>query len=160
MLTELGCVSDDAEAVRLKIGERNRAGTLWAHTEPGTHSTLQALKERGYTVGIVSNADGRVHQFLEHAGLAPFLDFVVDSGAVGVEKPDPRIFEIACERAGVGPREAVHVGDLYDIDILGARAAGVSGVLIDPANLNASLDCDRIRALPELLNWLKARAAA
>jgi hypothetical protein len=60
------------------------------------------------------------------------VDFVVDSGVVGVEKPDPRIFRIACERAGVKPAEAVHVGDFYDIDVLGARAAGVHALLLDP----------------------------
>jgi putative hydrolase of the HAD superfamily len=160
MLTELGCTGADADAVRSRIGERNRAGTLWAHTEPGTRETLEKLKDDGYTIGIVSNADGRVHQFLEHAGLMQFLDFVVDSAVVGVEKPDRRIFEIACGKAGVQPHEAVHVGDLYEIDIVGARGAGITPVLFDPDDRIEGVDCDRIAAIPELLTWLRMKAAA
>ena len=160
MLTELGCTGADAEAVRLRIIERNKAGTLWSYMEDGTAATLQQLKAQGYTVGIVSNSDGRVNQFLHHAGLMPFIDFVVDSGAVGVEKPDARIFHIACEQAGVNPEEVVHVGDLYEIDILGARGAGITPILIDPEGIHADADCDRIRAMPELLTWLESRAAA
>lgn len=159
MLTELGCVGDDAAAVRLRIGERNKAGTLWNHTEEGTLETLEQLKSLGYIVGIVSNSDGRVHSFLQHAGLSRYLDFIIDSRTVGVEKPDARIFEIACERAGVQPGEAVHVGDLYEIDVIGARGAGITPILIDPDDRHTDADCDRIRAIPELIPWLEQRVA-
>ena len=74
---------------------------------------------------MVSNADGRVESFLRHVGITKYLDFVVDSGLVGVEKPDPRIFEIALERAQVRKDEVVHVGDVYEVDVVGARAAGI-----------------------------------
>ena len=160
MLATLGCEGEDADAVRRRIGERNQAGTLWSHVEDGTAATLQQLKRDGFTVGIVSNSDGRVNTFLDHAGLTPFIDFVVDSGAVGVEKPDARIFRIACERADVAPHEAVHVGDLYEIDVMGARNAGITPLLIDPMDAHANADCDRIRAMPDLLAWLDRRAAA
>lgn len=160
MLKELGCFGDDAEAVRNQIGELNRAGRLWGHMEEGTIATLEILKRTGYTVGIVSNSDGRVNQFLEHAGLMPHIDFVIDSGAVGFEKPDRRIFEIACARAGVAPEEAVHVGDLYEIDVLGARSAGITPILIDAEDAQPGVDCDRIRAMPELITWLEKKAAA
>ncbi len=157
MLRHLGCEGEDAIAVRKRIGEHNKAGRLWAHAEPGTLATLDQLKRAGYIVGIVSNSDGRVHQFLEYAGLAGSLDFVVDSGAVGIEKPDRRIFDIACERAGVDPSEVVHVGDLYEIDIVGARSAGIEGVLIDPSDLHTGEDCTRIRAIPDMIPLLQQR---
>lgn len=150
MLTDLGCEGGDADAVGTRIRERNREGRLWSYAEPGTRETLATLKAAGYTLGVVSNSDGRVHRFLEEAGLGDELDFVIDSGAVGVEKPDPRIFEIACERAGVQPAEAVHIGDFYEIDVLGARAAGVNAVLIDPHDTMPEADVPRIRALTAL----------
>jgi FMN phosphatase YigB (HAD superfamily) len=58
-----------------------------------------------------------------------------------VEKPDPRIFRLALERAGVGPDEAVYVGDLYSVDIRGARAAGIEAVLLDPGRHWGPRDC-------------------
>ena len=155
LLSDLGCTGEDADAVRTRIHERNREGRLWSYAEPGTPETLKRLKDDGYIVGVVSNSDGRVHRFLDEAGLGPMLDFVVDSGTVGVEKPDPRIFEIACERAGVRAEEAVHVGDIYEIDVLGARAAGITPVLIDPQGLMTDADSVRIEALTELRDWLR-----
>jgi putative hydrolase of the HAD superfamily len=133
---------------------RHGEGLLWSWTVDGTDEALKRLKQAGYTVGVVSNADGRIERFLHHAGLLEYLDFVVDSGIVGIEKPDPRIFGIACERAGVRPAEAIHVGDFYDIDVLGARAHGVRALLLDCDDLHPDADCDRIRSITELPDWL------
>jgi putative hydrolase of the HAD superfamily len=160
LLDTLGCTADAAAAVRRQLHERNADGRLWAHMEPDTAGTLQQLRARGLSIGVVSNSDGRVAQFLEHAGLSPFLDFVVDSGVVGVEKPDPRIFEIACERGNVRPDEVIHVGDLYEIDVVGARNAGITPVLIDPWGARENPDCDTVRALPELVQVVQRRLAA
>jgi len=68
----------------------------------------------------------------------------------GVEKPDPRLFAIALERAGGRAETTVHVGDLYYVDVVGARAAGLQPVLLDVAGLYAGCDCPRIAALAEL----------
>lgn len=144
----------EADAMMQVITQRHLEGLLWSHTYEGTAEALQRVRDAGYTLGVVSNADGRIDTFLDRAGLLRFMDFVVDSGAVGVEKPDPRIFAIACERAGVQPAEAVHVGDFYDIDVLGARAHGVNALLLDPDDLHAHVDCDRIRDITELPDWL------
>lgn len=160
MLGALGCFDEDAIAVRARIADRNREGRLWAFTEAGTKETLQSLKQNGYTIGIVSNADGRVNQYLDYAGLTPWIDFIVDSGSVGVEKPDPRIFQIACDRANIEPGEAVHVGDLYEVDVTGARRAGVTPLLLDAEGISTHHDVDTIRTLPELTDWLLRRAAA
>jgi putative hydrolase of the HAD superfamily len=73
--------------------------------------------------------------------LLPWLEFVLDSSEVGVEKPDPRIFRLALERAGLAPDEAVYVGDIYSIDVLGARAAGMGAVLLDPGQCWGARDC-------------------
>jgi HAD superfamily hydrolase (TIGR01549 family) len=138
------------------ITRRHLEGLLWSHTYEGTAEALQRVREAGYVLGVVSNADGRIDRFLDSAGLLEFMDFIVDSGVVGVEKPDPRIFGIACERAGVEPAQAVHVGDFYDIDVVGARAHGVHALLLDPDDLHGHVDCDRIRDITELPDWLAA----
>jgi putative hydrolase of the HAD superfamily len=154
LLSSLDCEGDHADAIRKLVLHRHNEGRLWAHTVDGTLEALQRVRDAGLTLGVVSNADGRVASFLEHAGLGEVLDFVIDSGAVGVEKPDPRIFLMACDQAGVEPAEAVHVGDVYEIDVVGARAAGVTPLLIDPDGEHADADCDRIRTITELPDWL------
>jgi HAD superfamily hydrolase (TIGR01509 family) len=154
LLSVLDCDGDHADAVRRLVMHRHVEGRLWTHTEHGTLDVLQRLRDGGLALGVVSNADGRVASFLEYAGLRDAVDFVIDSGAVGVEKPDARIFRMACEQAGVAPAEAVHVGDVYEIDVVGARAAGVTPLLIDPDGMHDSADCDRIRAITDLPEWL------
>jgi putative hydrolase of the HAD superfamily len=151
-----GALACDGYAERLfdAITQRHAEGLLWSWTVEGTAGTLERLKQAGYTIGVVSNADGRIDRFLQHAGLLEYLDFVIDSGVVGIEKPDPRIFGMACECAGVQPAEAIHVGDFYDIDVLGARAHGVHALLLDSDDLHPDADCDRIRSITELPDWL------
>ena len=92
-------------------------------------------------MGVISNSNGTVRALLGALGLARHLDFVVDSFEVGVEKPDARIFALALGRAGVEPPEAVYVGDLYSVDVRGARAAGLQGILLDPGGHWGQRDC-------------------
>jgi putative hydrolase of the HAD superfamily len=160
LLEALGCPPAAEAAVRAAVAERHAAATLWSYTEPGTAGVLARLRTLGYTLVIVSNADGRVATFLEHAGLAGAFDFVIDSALVGIEKPDPRIFALACERAGVDPGEAAHVGDVYQVDVLGARLAGVTPILFDPDDLLPAADCARIRSLTQLPDLLSLAAVS
>jgi putative hydrolase of the HAD superfamily len=82
---------------------------------------------------------------------------MLDSHEEGVEKPDPRLFEIALERSGAQRGETLHVGDLYHVDVQGARGAGLDAVLLDPADLYAGFDCRRIRSLGELPGIIEER---
>ena len=124
---------------------------LWRTADETTASTLAQLKARGLKLAVVSNSDGRIDIALEQAGIAHLLDFSVDSFNVGVEKPDPRIFRIATDRAEVAPHEAAYVGDLYSVDVVGSRNAGLIPILYDPFELNADADCLRIKSLDDLL---------
>jgi len=104
--------------------------TVWevfSDVEP----TLEALRARGCTLGIVSNFDSRVVRILEGLGLAAWFASVTLSSVVGATKPDPAIFARALARHGVGPAQALHVGDAPEEDADGARAAGLGAVLID-----------------------------
>ena len=83
---------------------------------------------------------------------SPLFDVVIDSHEVGVEKPDPRIFDFALEAAGCAPERAVYVGDIYRIDVVGARAAGIPAILFDRAGRATNVDCLTIRSLAELVS--------
>lgn len=140
---------EGAERAMERVRALNQPLGLWCVQNPEAPPVLHALRQRGFVVGCISNSKGTVAQALDAAGLAPYLDFIVDSGVVGVEKPDPKIFQVALEQAGVKPSEAVHVGDLYSVDILGARSAGITGILLDPLFAWDGVDCLRARDLSE-----------
>jgi putative hydrolase of the HAD superfamily len=124
---------------------------LWRTTDENNAATLAQLKERGLTLAIVSNSDGRIESAFRQAGIADYFDFFIDSFDVGVEKPDPKIFRMATERAGVAANEAAYVGDLYAVDVVGARNAGLLPILYDPFDLHPKADCVRIRSIDEML---------
>jgi len=127
---------------------------LWESVIAGVPEALTRLRARGLRLVVVSNANGTLRQKLVRVGLADRLDIILDSHELGVEKPDPRIFEIALERAGITPDQALHVGDLYQVDVVGARAAGVAAVLVDPLDLYTDHDCGRVPSLLALAEAL------
>ncbi len=115
------------------VAGEHRRSNLWSRRAEGSLEALETLRRRGYRIAVVSNADGRVRTLLEAAGLSAHLEFVVDSAEVGVEKPDPRIFLAATGRLGLPPAACAYVGDIYEIDVVGARRAGLAPVLIGDA---------------------------
>lgn len=122
----------------------NRPVGIFNVLEPAAPRALAAARAAGLGTGVISNSNGTIASLLESLDLLPYLDFVLDSSVVGVEKPDPRIFGMALGGAGVGPTEAVFVGDLYSIDVLGARAAGLSAILLDPGSCWGDRDCPTV----------------
>ena len=118
---------------------------LWYAREANAEAALSLARSAGLTTAVISNSNGSIRRIMEMLGLAPLLDFVIDSGEVGVEKPDPRIFAIALERARVAARDAVYVGDLYSIDVIGARAAGLEPILLDPGGCWGERGCRSAR---------------
>jgi HAD superfamily hydrolase (TIGR01509 family) len=145
--------------------EANRRQRLWSHVPPKVPRLLGRLRDAGYRLGVVSNSDGRVGGFLEAAGLAPYFTTIVDSFRVKIEKPDPGIYRIALDALGVPAHRAVHVGDHYHIDVVGAERAGMTGVLFDPAGLHRVVvkgrprrpPCPVLRKLEEIEDVLEGR---
>jgi len=106
---------------------------------------------------VVSNSDGTVEEGLGSAGLREHLHHVVDSAVVGAEKPDPAIFRHALDLVGARPDRTLHVGDLFSVDVLGARAAGLRAVLLDPYGDWDDVDCPLATDLRSLAHALLDR---
>ncbi|MEW6297086.1 MAG: HAD-IA family hydrolase [Thermodesulfobacteriota bacterium] len=134
-----------------RLEAAHRQSNLWRLMFPSTRQVLAALRRRGLTLGVVSNSDGRIAAILRQCGAASFFDVVVDSHMVGVEKPDPRIFRLALAQAGARPEQAVYVGDIYGIDVVGAQRAGLRPLLLDALGCYEGVRCEKIRHLRELL---------
>jgi putative hydrolase of the HAD superfamily len=92
---------------------------------------FERLASRGIRIGLISNWDSRLATVIRGLGLDRHIDTVVSSADVGLHKPDPRIFELACGRLGVTPERAAHVGDHPYADVFGAESVGMTPVLID-----------------------------
>jgi putative hydrolase of the HAD superfamily len=153
---ELGVPESLLPALAARLEARHAERNLWSRVRPGTAEALEQLQGAGYRLGVISNADGRVEQLLDDVGLASYFDFILDSHLIGIEKPDPRIFRLGCERAGSKPEETIYVGDIYEIDVVGARGVGMRAFLIDPLDRWAEFDCERIRGIDELPELLAA----
>jgi HAD superfamily hydrolase (TIGR01509 family) len=152
-----GVPADRMREVRDCLGALHLERHLWCSVRDRTHEALARLRAAGIRLGIVSNSDGRVEQALTVAGLRDYFDVVIDSGLVGVEKPDPVIFQAALDALGVAPEEALYVGDMYEVDVLGARAAGIEAVLLAPSSPGPERPCRTATSIDELVNTLIAQ---
>jgi putative hydrolase of the HAD superfamily len=140
--------------VRECLRRMHRERHLWSSVAQRSAQSLSRLRAAGLRLGVVSNSDGRVEQALEAAGLRDYFDVVLDSALIGVEKPDPRIFLAALDALGVTAEEALYVGDLYEVDIIGARAAGMEAVLLGTLEEGTDRDCRTTMSIEQLVNEL------
>jgi putative hydrolase of the HAD superfamily len=98
---------------------------------PDTIESLEKLKSFSFSLGIVSNWNSSLKRIVEGLNLTHYFDFILSSAEAGWKKPSPKIFEIALKMAAVEPWRVVHVGDTYQADVLGARNAGIRGIMLD-----------------------------
>jgi len=129
----------------------HQSQNLWETVPPGVPEAVDRLHGAGFQLVVVSNANGTVRAKLERLGLAPRFHHILDSFEENVEKPDPRFFEILVARAGGRPETTLHVGDLYHVDVLGSRRAGLQSMLLDPHDLYAGYDVKRVKSLDQLV---------
>lgn len=158
--TACGATGATRAAVIDALAEVEARGAPWSVLVPGAVDVVDALSEVGLAVAIVSNSDGSVADQLAaldvcHTapGAARRVAAVVDSGVVGVRKPDPAIFEHALAALGTHAAATAHVGDTVSFDVLAAERAGIV-----PVHFDASRTCDgahahvaTLRELPGLL---------
>jgi 2-haloalkanoic acid dehalogenase type II len=125
------CAAIVSERLGIEVTADQLVDAIRFDPYPDAVPALRDLRERGERLVAVSNWDCSLPAVLERCGLGALLDGVVSSAAVGARKPDPAIFEQALELAGIGPDQALHVGDTPEEDVAGARAAGIRALLID-----------------------------
>lgn len=116
---------------------------------------LTDLKKRNLILGLISNIEQNMTETLTKLGLPTWLEIIVTSLDAGAGKPRPEIFRMALEKAGVRPAEAIYIGDQYRVDVLGARGAGMLGILIDRGDYYKNIsDCPRLKSLAEVADYL------
>ena len=140
---------DASSGVGRQLYDEFGSGDRWA-LYPDVLPTVERLHAAGMRMGIVSNWDARLPGLCHHLGLSRYLDFVISSANLGRIKPEASIFHSALGRVGAAPGEAVHVGDHYYADVLGARAAGIYPVLLDRGEWSSNPDCAVITSLSDL----------
>ncbi len=140
---------------------------LWVEPVPGSRQGLQDLVDTGVRVGIISNADGMMGHRLAQLELCQVgpgagvpVECVVDSGDVGVMKPDPRIFQAAIDLLGLTADRVWYLGDMAAIDVVGARRAGIRPFVIDPLDLHRDAGYDRVPSLTALAELISKSSSA
>ena len=108
---------------------------------PSTESVLAELSEN-YKLGIIANQSAGSEKRLADWGIGKYFDLVIASAEEGVEKPDLKIFQIALDRAGCEPRNAVMVGDRLDNDIFPAKEIGMKTVWVKQSFAKYQPDSD------------------
>jgi FMN hydrolase / 5-amino-6-(5-phospho-D-ribitylamino)uracil phosphatase len=101
---------------------------LWRRKIPGMFELAAALRRAGVAVAVLSNSEGRLAELFAEQGWAEDFAVITDSGRLGIEKPDPRIFHATLSHLGVAPAAAVHVGDSWPADVEGALGAGLRAI--------------------------------
>jgi putative hydrolase of the HAD superfamily len=164
--------ADAREALLRELVRNTQKSTNWDQILPGTRDALERIG-RNFRIAVISNADGTIKQALSHCGIAECFESITDSGIVGLEKPRREIFEIALASMQARAEESLYVGDVYSVDYLGARNAGMQAVLMDVAGAyrdrakhdrgNDDRDHDdgelaRVESMEQLEIWLRDQA--
>ena len=156
-IDECGVPQDRRDEAHRHLDSEFADAALWVDPVPGSREGLQSLADAGVRLGIISNADGMMGPRLAQLelcqvgpGIGVDIECVVDSGNVGVMKPDPRIFQAAIDLLGLEPDQVWYVGDMPAIDVVGARRAGIRPYLMDPLGLHLDAGYDRISSLAAL----------
>ncbi len=154
----LGYRDDDLDRAVAAVESLFGPSGLWVEPIPGSREGIRALHDAGIPMAVVSNADGTVADILASGGICqvgpgPHVPVVaiVDSGALGIAKPDPATFAPALEALGTEPGRTLHVGDSVHYDVRGAQAAGMLAAHFDPRRLCPLDDHPHLTALTDLL---------
>ena len=150
LLQEANALDD---RMRAAIVENTQNSANWDQILPGTRAALERIREQ-YAIAVISNADGRIDAVLRRCGIIDCFASITDSGNVGQEKPHPAIFAAALREMKADPAESLYVGDVYSVDYVGARNAGMQAVLFDVAGAYRGRELPRVESLRELESWL------
>jgi putative hydrolase of the HAD superfamily len=145
----LSLEADDPRAMQIREAYNARLLDL-LRLFPMVHETLRTLRQRYRLVIVTNGPEALQRSKVEQFGLQDEVDSVVISGAMGVHKPDPRIFWEACSRVSVEPEFAAHIGDAISTDVAGAKGAGMGAIWRRPARDHALSEAD-LTVIPDLI---------
>lgn len=155
-LVALGCDPEQAQTLAPKTSAYMAENYKpQPHTPDEVFALLATLQQSGYVLGVVSNRDDPFDEELRDLKLDSYFRFALAGGEVNSFKPDALIFERALELSETAAHESIYVGDNYFADIVGARRAGLTPVLIDPGGLFPEADCAVIKSFAEFPDLLK-----
>lgn len=120
-----------------------------------TPQVLSRLREQGLALAVVSNRMKAYDEYLQEKGIGHFFAFSLAAGLIGNWKPEPEIFHHALQKLEIRPEEALYIGDNYFADVVGARAAGLQPVLLDPQGIFDEPGCPVIQSIEEIPNLLQ-----
>lgn len=151
LLNQLNAFDAD---VRDELVANTQNSANWDQILPGTREALERIRQQ-YAIAVISNADGKIDAVLRRCGICDCFACITDSGNVGQEKPHPEIFAAALREMKASPAESLYVGDVYSVDYVGARNAGMQAVLFDIAGAYKDTEHPRVESLNELEHWLQ-----
>lgn len=137
-----------------ELVQNTQKSANWDQVLPGTRKALDRIGAR-YRIAVISNADGKIENVLSRCGIAECFESITDSGIVGFEKPRPEIFEAALKTMNARADESLYVGDVYSVDFVGARNAGMQAVLFDVSGAYRDRKDPRVESVEELEEWLQ-----
>jgi putative hydrolase of the HAD superfamily len=149
LLKELG----HDTAVRDELVANTQDSANWDQILPGTREALDRIAQE-FRIAVISNADGGIERVLSRCNIADCFESITDSGVIGVEKPRVEIFRAALAAMNARADESLYVGDVYSVDYLGARNAGMEAVLLDVSEAYRDQDLPRVGSLQQLESWL------
>jgi putative hydrolase of the HAD superfamily len=159
---DLGVPHEQVAAAEAALLEALATPGAWAGRLRESIEQLPALAATGARIAIVSNADGSVEARLRAEGICQVgpgpgvpVDAVIDSSAVGLRKPDPRIWEPALAATGARPETSIHVGDSLLTDVGGARAAGIRPIHFDPFRLCSLADHEHADSMAAIVDLVR-----
>ncbi len=146
------------DGLRDALVENTQKSANWDQILQGTREALDRIGG-DYATAVISNADGKIEDVLRRCGIADCFKSITDSGIVGQEKPHPAIFQAALLAVQAQPAESLYVGDVYSVDYVGARNAGMQAILFDVAGAYRDREVERVESLAELESWLKSQSS-
>jgi len=149
----LGLKGDPFE-IRYKVVQQIKCIDFKRIPLPGSIDVLNYLKNKGYTLGVISNNDGYTEDKCRDTGIFDFLDIIADSTSLNMIKPDQRIFNYVINELDLVPEECVHVGDLYGSDVKGASNAGIDVVWLNKRG-HKKLDRSRVLGINDISQLLE-----
>jgi HAD superfamily hydrolase (TIGR01549 family) len=146
-------LNESADGLAQELVRNTQNSANWDQILPGTREALDRIRHK-YRTAVISNADGKIENILSRSGIADCFESITDSGIVGYEKPRREIFEAALNAMNASPDESLYVGDVYSVDYLGARNAGMQAILFDVAGAYRGKAEPRVESLQEFEEWL------